>query len=116
MNQTSPMNTATAAGAAVIVAPLVSQLAASLHISLTPDVLSALVVAIVAAAHWFGLQFSAFGAQISNYLAAKSAALLPVAPVAPTAPIVNVSVPAGVPAAQVAQAVQQAVQAAPAQQ
>lgn len=90
MNMT-PLNTATAAGAAAIVAPVVAQTAIALHLSLTPDVQAAVVIAIVAGGHWAGQQISAFSQQLSAYLAAKSAPAVPVAPVAPAAPAAPVA-------------------------
>jgi hypothetical protein len=55
MNQTSsPMNTAAAAGAAVVVTPVVSYVASCFHVTLPPDVLSSIVVLLVAGAHWIG--------------------------------------------------------------
>lgn len=121
---TTPMNTATAAGAAAVIAPVVAYAATAMHLDLPAPVQAAIVVGIVSSSHWAGAQIGAFGTQISDYLAAKTAAAAargaPVAPtLAPAAPatpvVVNVSTPTGVSAAQVAQAVQQAVAAAPAQ-
>lgn len=54
MNQTSPMNTATAAGAAAVLAPVISWLASLAHVSMPPEVLSSIVVLLVAGAHWLG--------------------------------------------------------------
>ncbi|APR37881.1 hypothetical protein [Paraburkholderia sp. SOS3] len=51
MNQTSPLNTATAVGAGAVVAPVVSYVAGLFHVTLPLDVQSALVVLIVAGAH-----------------------------------------------------------------
>ncbi|HEX7906886.1 MAG TPA: hypothetical protein VF534_02170 [Paraburkholderia sp.] len=51
---TTPLNTATAAGAAAVVAPVVSYVAGALHLSMPADVQSAIVVAIVAVSHWIG--------------------------------------------------------------
>jgi hypothetical protein len=94
MNMT-PLNTATAAGAAAIVAPVVAQTAIALHLSLTPDVQAAIVVAIVAGGHWAGQQIGTFSQQISAYLAAKGGAVAPAAPVvAPVAPVAPVVAPA----------------------
>ena len=58
MNST-PLNTATAAGAAAVVMPVVSYVATALHMSLPTDVQSALVVLIVAGAHWASQRFPA---------------------------------------------------------
>jgi hypothetical protein len=51
MNQTSPLNTATAVGAGAVVAPVVSYVASLLHLTLPIDVQSAIVVLLVAGAH-----------------------------------------------------------------
>jgi hypothetical protein len=51
MNNTSPINTATAVGAGAVVAPVVSYVASLFHLTLPLDVQSALVVLIVAGAH-----------------------------------------------------------------
>jgi hypothetical protein len=48
------MNTATAAGAAAVVAPIVAWIATLFHQTLPADVLSAIVVLLVAGAHWVG--------------------------------------------------------------
>jgi hypothetical protein len=56
MNQTSPSNTAIAAGAGAVVAPVVSYVASLFHLTLPLDVQSALVVLIVAGAHWVSQQ------------------------------------------------------------
>jgi hypothetical protein len=55
MNPTStatPLNTATAVGAGAVVAPVVQYIATTLHVSLPVDVQSAIVVLLVAGAHW----------------------------------------------------------------
>lgn len=54
MNQTSPLNTATAVGAGAVVAPVVSYVASLLHLSMPADVQGAIVVLLVAGAHWLG--------------------------------------------------------------
>lgn len=55
MNQTSsPINTATAVGAGAVVAPVVSYVATVCHVALPADVQSAIVVLLVAGAHWVG--------------------------------------------------------------
>lgn len=94
MPQTSPVNTATAAGAAAIIAPVVSQIAAALHLSLTPDVLAAIVIVIVAGAHWVGQQFAALSQLLSGYIAAKEAALLTPPAAAPTSVVIKATAPA----------------------
>lgn len=53
MNST-PMTTATAAGAAAVVAPIVAYLAALLHLDMPAAVQSSIVVLLVAGAHWLG--------------------------------------------------------------
>lgn len=63
MNSTSPINTATAVGAGAVVAPVVSYVASLFHATLPADVQSAVVVLIVAGAHW-----------LSQVVAARSAA------------------------------------------
>jgi hypothetical protein len=62
MNST-PINTATAVGAGAVVAPVVSYVASMFHATLPADVQSAVVVLIVAGAHW-----------VSQTVAARSAA------------------------------------------
>jgi hypothetical protein len=62
MNST-PINTATAVGAGAVVAPVVSYVADLFHATLPADVQSAVVVLIVAGAHW-----------LSQVVAARSAA------------------------------------------
>jgi hypothetical protein len=52
MNQTSPINTATAVGAGAVVAPVVSYVASLFHVAMPVDVQGALVVLLVAGAHW----------------------------------------------------------------
>lgn len=52
MNQTSPINTATAVGAGAVVSPVVSYVAGLLHLSMPADVQGAIVVLLVAGAHW----------------------------------------------------------------
>ncbi|MDB6082231.1 MAG: hypothetical protein JWN43_112 [Gammaproteobacteria bacterium] len=52
MNPTSPLNTATAVGAGAVVAPVVSYVASLFHATLPVDVQSAIVVLVVAGAHW----------------------------------------------------------------
>jgi hypothetical protein len=52
MNNTSPINTATAVGAGAVVAPVVSYVASLFHATLPVDVQSAIVVLVVAGAHW----------------------------------------------------------------
>lgn len=49
---TSPMNTATAAGAAAVLAPVVSWIAGLCHVDLPPEVLMSIVVLLVSGAHW----------------------------------------------------------------
>jgi CBS domain containing-hemolysin-like protein len=66
MNGTSPINTATAVGAGAVVAPVVSYVASLFHATLPADVQSAVVVLIVAGAHWF-----------SQVIAARSAKAAP---------------------------------------
>jgi hypothetical protein len=52
MNNTSPINTATAVGAGAVIAPVVSYVASLFHATLPVDVQSAIVVLVVAGAHW----------------------------------------------------------------
>lgn len=54
MNQTSPMNTATAVGAGAVVTPVVAYVASLCHLTLPPDVLAAIVILLVSGAHWIG--------------------------------------------------------------
>ncbi|WGS53601.1 hypothetical protein LFL96_21320 [Paraburkholderia sp. D15] len=56
MNST-PTNTAIAAGAGAVVAPVVAYAAAALHVALPADVQGAIVVLIVAGAHWLSQRF-----------------------------------------------------------
>lgn len=63
MNQTSPVHTATAVGAGAVVLPVVRYAATAMNLTLPPDVESAIVVLIVAGAHW-----------LSQVVAARSAA------------------------------------------
>jgi hypothetical protein len=53
MNPNSPLNTATAVGAGAVVTPVVAYVASAFHVTLPVDVQSAIVVLIVAGAHWF---------------------------------------------------------------
>ncbi|MGN6085770.1 hypothetical protein [Trinickia sp.] len=53
MNQTTPANTAIAAGAGAVVAPVVSYVASLFHVTLPADVQGAIVVLLVAGAHLF---------------------------------------------------------------
>ena len=59
----SPTNTAIAAGAGAVVAPVVSYIASLFHLTLPVDVQSAIVVLVVAGAH-----------KLSQVAAARSAA------------------------------------------
>lgn len=59
MNSTSPTNTAIAAGAGAVVAPVVAYIASALHVALPADVQGAIVVLIVAGAHWLSQRFPA---------------------------------------------------------
>lgn len=86
MSQTTPVNTATATAAAAVVAPVVAFAADSMHLALPPQVQAAVVVAVVAGAHWAGQQISGYMQQISAYLAAKQAVIAP-APVEPATPV-----------------------------
>lgn len=63
MNATTPTNTAIAAGAGAVVAPVVAYIASLFHLTLPVDVQSAIVVLVVAGAHW-----------VSKIAAARSAA------------------------------------------
>lgn len=56
MNST-PTNTAIAAGAGAVVAPVVAYVASALHMTLPVDVQSAIVVLVVAGAHWLSQRF-----------------------------------------------------------
>lgn len=58
MNST-PTNTAIAAGAGAVVAPVVSYAASLLHVALPVDVQGAIVVLLVAGAHWLSQRFPA---------------------------------------------------------
>lgn len=51
MNQTSPLNTATAVGAGAVITPVVAYVASLFHVVLPLDVQSAIVVLLVAGAH-----------------------------------------------------------------
>jgi hypothetical protein len=51
MNST-PLHTATAVGAGAVVTPVVAYVASLFHVSLPADVQGAVVVLIVAGAHW----------------------------------------------------------------
>lgn len=62
MNST-PLNTATAVGAGAVIAPVVSYIASLFHATLPADVQSAIVVLVVAGAHY-----------LSQVAAARSAA------------------------------------------
>ncbi|HEP6426870.1 TPA: hypothetical protein VDB83_001141 [Burkholderia cenocepacia] len=57
MNQTTPTNTAIAAGAGAVVAPVIAYVASAFHLSLPADVQGAIVVLIVAGAHWLSQRF-----------------------------------------------------------
>lgn len=59
MNQTTPTTTAIAAGAGAVVAPVVAYVASAFHLSLPADVQGAIVVLIVAGAHWLSQRFPA---------------------------------------------------------
>ena len=52
MNKASPVHTATAVGAGAVVAPVVAYIASLFHATLPVDVQSAIVVLVVAGAHW----------------------------------------------------------------
>ncbi|TDG23203.1 hypothetical protein EYW47_14815 [Paraburkholderia silviterrae] len=54
MNQTSPMNSGTAAGATLLLVPVIARIAQAWHIDLAPAVEGSLAVSIVAGAHWLG--------------------------------------------------------------
>jgi hypothetical protein len=54
VNQTSPMNTATAAGAAAVLMPIVAYAAQLLRLNPPEAVLSSIVVLLVAGGHWLG--------------------------------------------------------------
>jgi len=58
MNST-PTNTAIAAGAGAVVAPVVAYVASAMHVALPADVQGAIVVLIVAGAHWLSQRFPA---------------------------------------------------------
>lgn len=53
----SPTNTAIAAGAGAVVAPVVAYIASALHVALPADVQGAIVVLLVAGAHWLSQRF-----------------------------------------------------------
>lgn len=55
MNQTSPLNTATAVGAGAVITPVVAYIASLFHVTLPADVLSAVVVLLVAGSHKLSL-------------------------------------------------------------
>ena len=56
MNSTSPINTATAVGAGAVIAPVVSYVAGLFHLTMPADVQGAIVVLLVAGAHWASQQ------------------------------------------------------------
>lgn len=70
MNQTTPTNTAIAAGAGAVVAPVVSYIASLFHLTLPSDVQGAIVVLIVAGAHWLSKVVAARNAAKSDTPAA----------------------------------------------
>lgn len=55
----SPTNTAIAAGAGAVVAPVVAYVASALHVALPADVQGAIVVLVVAGSHWLSQRFPA---------------------------------------------------------
>jgi hypothetical protein len=55
----SPTNTAIAAGAGAVVAPVVAYVASAMHLTLPVDVQGAIVVLLVAGAHWLSQRFPA---------------------------------------------------------
>jgi hypothetical protein len=55
----NPTNTAIAAGAGAVIAPVVAYIASALHVALPADVQGAIVVLVVAGAHWLSLRFPA---------------------------------------------------------
>jgi hypothetical protein len=59
MNSNSPTNTAIATGAGAVVAPVVAYAANLLHVVMPADVQGALVVLIVAGAHWLSQRIPA---------------------------------------------------------
>lgn len=65
MNST-PLHTATAVGAGAVVAPVVAYFASLFHVAMPADVQGAIVVLIVAGAHW-----------LSQVMAARSAKTAP---------------------------------------
>lgn len=69
MNQTSPVSTATAVGAGAVVAPVVAYIASAFHVALPVDVQGAIVVLLVAGAHW-----------LSQRIPAKTATAQPATP------------------------------------
>lgn len=82
MNQTSPMNSGTAAGAALLLVPVISRVAQAVNIDLTPEVEGSLAVSIVAGAHWLGANvlsplFAALMVRLSKPAAAEPAPAAP---------------------------------------
>jgi hypothetical protein len=69
----SPLNTATAVGAGAVVTPVVAYFASLFHVTMPADVQGAIVVLVVAGAHW-----------LSQMQGARSAAKAP-QPAAPAA-------------------------------
>lgn len=57
------MKTATAAGAAAVLTPIVAYIASQFGQKLPPDVLSSVVVLIVTGAHWLGDFLTAYAAK-----------------------------------------------------
>lgn len=68
---TTPVNTATAAGAAAVVAPVVAMLNERWKLQLPADVQASIVVGIVAGAHWIGQQAAAWATRVAAKKAAK---------------------------------------------
>jgi hypothetical protein len=66
MNQSTAMKTATAAGAAAIVTPVVAWVAGLCHVQMPPEVLSSIVVMVVTGAHWLGDYLSQRAAQAAS--------------------------------------------------
>lgn len=62
MNQTTPMNTATAGGAMAIVMPLVAWADAKLNLGMPLAVQSSLTVLLISGAHWLSNYFTTLAA------------------------------------------------------
>jgi hypothetical protein len=89
--QTSPMNSATAAGATLLLVPVIARIAQAVHVDLTPEVEGSLAVSIVAGAHWLGSNvlsplFDALMARLARTAPAAQPSASPAAPTPPAPP------------------------------